>query len=791
MRVHTIMPTICYLFLYLITCNVSAMKFEHDEYFRLELQTTKTPKLWLQHIEISISNTLIMRMTSDVSRLIARLFIKSLVLAQWCIPSYQNVSKKYKHIQHIKLRAPCGYLQIIEGSDSYEFYMQTNKISSLQVRFLLFQMDFARHHCDRVSHMQMCYNRNHCPEKLIFCGYRQPWVETYNSHRVFARIVAIKKNNHYNITFVYTSIDTEMTLIYEKHTTQGLIDSYVEPMFITYRDSFLRDVSKWLLVFSVGYQFRFAHLNSSWFSGFLDMYDGFETYHPLLRQKVSNNSMDKVLNITSTYHQTSVHLHANDLNQYSVNRDLFTLKYIRETLVAKYLELDTPVTIHNKGQILNSMFALSLPSGGFPNVSLIVRKFQGWNENHCAFGGYSIRHTVESNRHTLNFSYDQGPFCSGTSESDPFIGSVGPKYIVLGRFHYFLTIYAFSPLYDVDVDIVMRRSECDGLFEPVNMCFAVNKYNYKVFDQFTIILFIKSTNYEMFCSYKYMQNSNRVQYSLEIYNITKCIIFQSVALFPEFIQHYTVQAKMDVNIEAQMAPEMAASDQTGFVRGYFVIGSINLYTYAWHILSKKNKSYEHRHYRKVGILSAKLENSNVLEGVAIKIRVDVIEHTMNCSAIQNATPKRAQEWTGNMTMGLLEISNLCGMLRYRDRSIYIFKFNVHLRDDGSERMFMHINLETRCTANTSLDTKNILSVIAQLGRIYHSVQVINSLIQINQYHLPLAFVYHNELNCEFCMEYRLQQFYVSATIGRYTNVPRSFLLVSPLGYVILKLKQLQ
>ena len=707
------------------------MKFENDEYFRLELQNTKTPKLWFQHIELSITNTLIVRMTSDVSQLIYRLFSKSFLLAWWCIPSYQNDSRSYRTILHIKFRAPCGYLQITKGSTSYQFYLYTNKISSLQVRFLVFQMDFSRHNCDRVSHMQMCLDRNYCPEDWLFCGYRQPWVQTYHSHWVFTRIVVANDNREYNIAFMYTSIDAEMAIIYEKHTAQGKVDFYVEPMAITYEDSLPRNLCKWLLVFNVGYQFRFTYLRASWFSGFLDIFDGFEMYYPLLRQKVSNNSVDEVLNITSTYHQTSVNFHAIDLNQYSADRELFTLRYAKETLVVQYLELDTPVRLHNKGKILNTMFALSLPLSGFPNVSLVVRKFQGWNENNCAFGGYSIRHTIKSDEHTLNFSYDQGPFCSGASESDPFIGSVGPKYIVLGKFQYFFTIYAFSPLYDLDVDIVMRRSECDGLFEPVNMCFAFNKHSYEFVEQFTIMLSIESSNYEMFCSYRYMQNSNDVEYLIEIYNITKCLIFQSVALFPEFMQIYTVQAKMDINIEAQTAPEMSASDQTGFIRSHFVIGSINLHTYVWHIVSKKNKSYYQRYYRRVGIMSLTLHQSNLLQGIALSFRVDVIEHTQNCSVIQNATPRLSQDRSGNMTMGLLEISSSCGLLQYNIRSIYVFKFNVNLRDDISGRTFMYIKVKTRCAANTSHGRKNILSVVAQLGRIYHSVQIMHSLIQIN------------------------------------------------------------
>ena len=743
------MLTIYYIIIYLITSNVGAMKFDHDENFKLELQNTKTPKLWFQHIELSITNTLTKRMTLDVSQLIDRLLSRSFLLAWWCIPSYQNDSRSYRIIQHIKFRAPCGYLQTTKGSTSYQFYMYTNKISLLQVIFMVFQMDFSRHNCERVSHMRMCLNGKYCPKRWLFCGYRQPWVQTYNIQGVLARIIVVKHNRQYNVAFVYTSIDAETALIYEKHTAQGKVDFHVEPMSITHKDSLPRDVSKWLLVFNVGYQFRFTHLRASWFSGFLDIFDGFETYYPLLRQKTSNNSIDEILNITSTYHQTSVNFHAIDLNQYSAYKQLFTLRYVKETLVVKYLQLDTPVRLHNKGKILNSMIALNLALGGFPNVSLVVRKFQGWNENNCAFGGYSIRHTIEPDKHTLNFSYDQGPFCSGASESDPFIGSVGPKYIVLGKFQYFLIIYAFSPLYDVDVDIVVRQSECDGLFEPVNMCVAFNKHNYEFVEQFTSILYLESTNYQMFCSYKYMQNSNNVKYLIEIHNIKKCLIFQSVALFPEFMQHYTVQAKMDIDVEAQTAPEMFASDQTGYIRSHFVIGSINFHTYIWNIVSKKNKRYYRRHYRRVGIMSLALEQANLLQRVALRFRVDVIEHTLNCSAIQNATPRLSQDRSGNITMGLLEVLNSCGLLQFTNQSIYAFKFNVRFRDDINERTLMYIKVKTRCTANTSHGRKNILSVIAQLGRIYHSVQIIYSLIQINQYHLPLAFMYNNQWNCWF------------------------------------------
>ncbi len=124
------------------------------------------------------------------------------------------------------------------------------------------------------------------------------------------------------------------------------------------------------------------------------------------------------------------------------------------------------ITIRNTDRSLHKVFELFPSRLGYPNISLNIRRFDGFNDGGCASGGVLFGLFTESKEFKSVFS---GPFCSFSYLNQPFFGHKGLNHTVLGRQILFI-VYAYSPLYHVDFDLILSGSECEGILEPVYMC---------------------------------------------------------------------------------------------------------------------------------------------------------------------------------------------------------------------------------------------------------------------------------------------------------------------------------
>ena len=141
------------------------------------------------------------------------------------------------------------------------------------------------------------------------------------------------------------------------------------------------------------------------------------------------------------------------------------LGYTFGSIDLQFLRIGEMTTLNNAEGLLYKGYYIRYNGVKFPNVSFTIRKFEGWNENYCHFGSYIWINTIMTGlAHEVN--NELGPFCSKCLPSDPFVWDIRPKYIVLGSFYYFLIFYAYGPLYNIDIDIHIHPSDCEGLFEP-------------------------------------------------------------------------------------------------------------------------------------------------------------------------------------------------------------------------------------------------------------------------------------------------------------------------------------
>ena len=308
---------------------------------------------------------------------------------------------------------------------------------------------------------------------------------------------------------------------------------------------------KWRLKQNIGNKIRLNNLEACCFAGVLQMYDGFDNYYLMAQEQVSNYSL-KVLNITSTYYMSTLVFQLNKTSIKPTKDTLFIVRYEKEIVKVRYIDVDTVNSVNNHGHVLHSIIAINMTNGGYPNVSIIVRSFNGWNDNLCLFGGYRLTHEIKTQ--SFNLTYQQGPFCNWQAPSVPFIGTHGPKHIVFGSFRYWLTIYACGPLYEIDIDVVIRRSSCEGLFEPVYMCTApILGYHNQFYTEDQVMRFVNVTNYRIRCMAA-MQPNKELAYHLRIFNIKICLIFQIISLLPNSGQMYQIRATMSADIAITMGP---------------------------------------------------------------------------------------------------------------------------------------------------------------------------------------------------------------------------------------------
>ena len=451
----------------------------------------------------------------------------------WCVVSRGDGHQlTTDDVIHLQAPIPCGYLKVVAGIQPSEihYYLKTMRSLALQIRFLVFHIDSFSEFCELASYVHLCLHDQetfHCPSSRKYCGYRKPWVETTD---VSWMVVKLKQHNvRYpcNITFSYTSLERDIAYVYmeyEHHDIVDMVDFVSNTMTIRlfYHKGITQYYWNWRIKQKLGNILRLNSIQTCCFAGTLQMYDGFNNYYMMAEEQISNYSK-KVLNVTSTYYIATVIFQLNETSVKLTENPLFILRFKKEVVNVRYLDVDMVISVKNYGGILHSVFAMNMTNGGYPNVSVEVRTFSGWNDNLCSFGGYSFTHeiTIQS----LNMTYQQGPFCNGQAPSVPFIGTHGPKHLVFGSFQYWLKIYAFGPLYEIDIGIIIRKSSCEGLFEPMYMCTEpIPGYNNQFHADDQAMRFVNATNYNIICSAA-MQPNNMLLYHLRIFNIRTCLIF--------------------------------------------------------------------------------------------------------------------------------------------------------------------------------------------------------------------------------------------------------------------------
>ena len=765
------------VYIYFLLCFTYNFAYKSDDvnnasFMATALSKTNTSKLWFHYLETSINQTLTDEWSHNVLTSYKLLSSKTHRMADWCVISKSDADLlRADDVIHTynDATAPCGYVNVVNGIQPSitTFHLRTIRQLVVQVSFLLFSMDSFSEDCERVSSVQLCLtDPTHweCLESLRFCGYRKPWIQTTTVSLVEVSIVQLNVRYPCNLTFTYTSIGKQLVYVYMKyervetmHITSNTMDFILG--FTGRPAGYYR---KWRLQQKLGNIIRFMDWQACCFVGSFEIYDGFESHYLIAQKKISNYS-EGILDVATTYYLATLIFQQNHTLNKSNDDPLFVLQFVKELVSVQVIDTDNfNTTINNKGHLLHKILAFSITTCGYPNLSVVVRTFKGWNDNMCSFGGYSFKIYIK----LINHTYDQGPFCNGQAPSVPFVGTHGPKHIAFGSFQYYFMIYAFGPWYNIDIDVIIHCSTCEGVFEPMYMCASViQRYNNQPKDNHKLMKYVNTSNYGILCSAVTKSNVH----ALEMVNIKKCIILQINSLIPIKAQIYSVRAIMNVDIAITTGPKyLSAYNITAdrYIRLQF--GTIDHVANSTRIKSSYRSSHKNINY-----FTIDLHEFRQRLGFYVTSVFEVIKLNRSCSRVQSSSGySRQQNLIGKPEFGVVEIFSYCKKFLFVNHLFYIFK--PKLSDQKVEKnYYMYSYFESNCSTGSF----NSLTAWYE-NRIYHSVKAMYKRLHLSHCLMSVTYMVYNRNNCSFIMEYRIQQIKLYLKAKIFTSFSTTYLFVS-------------
>ena len=738
---------------------------------------TNTSKLWFHYLETSINQTLTDGWSRNVLTSYKLLSSKTHRMVDWCVISTSDAdSLKEDDVIHTYKNetAPCGYVKVVNGIQPSitTFYLRTIRQLVVQVSFLRFHMDSFSEDCEHVSSVQLCLtypSHWECPKSIIFCGYRKPWIQTTAVSLVEVSIVQLNVRYPCNLTFTYTSIEKQLAYVYMKYErveTMHILSNAMDFMPL-FTERLVGYYGKWRLQQILGNIIHFMYWQACCFVGSVEIYDGFESYHLIVQKKISNYS-EAILDVATTYYLATLIFNLNHTLNNSNDDALFVLRFVKELVNVQFIDTDNfSTTINNHGNLLHKILTFNMTNGRYPNLSVVVRTFKGWNDNMCSFGGYSFKIHIKSMNHT----YDQGPFCNGQAPSVPFVGTHGPKHIVFGSFQYYFTIYAFSPSYNIDIDVIIHRSFCEGVF---HMCASViQSYNNQPRENHKLMSYISTSNYGIFCSAISKFNKG-IKYTLEMVNIRQCVIFQINSLLPSNAQVYSVRAIMNMDVTIIIGPKHLSEyniTASIYMKLYF---STTVHATNGYIIKSSHRS-SHKN-----VISQKIDLREIRQrlGLYVTSVFEVIDLNRSCSRLQSSRRySRQQKLFGKPKFEVVDISSYCKKFLFVNQLFYIFRFQMS--EQKINRIhYMYSYFEPNCISGSF----NSLTARYK-SRIYHSVLAIYKRLHLSHCLMSVTYMFYNRNNCSFILEYRITGIilYVKAKI-----FSTRFLFVStiPLGSIL-------
>ena len=458
-------------------------------------------------------------------------------LIDWCYPPlyrHPNYTEQASiTINTLVVNLSCGYLHIHNTPlQSYsESLIQVNHLFFVQMLFLVFNMDDSGPNCEHSAcEIQLPKHNQSTSPWLItsrLCGQRKPWNQTLSSNAVLISVDQIYVRNVPNITFMYFPLDVSVayrSILYSNVVQHEAALKYFYESSYLMKQTKIFERQQWVINVNIGSQIQFWSIEIDSAMCFLKLFDGPQENDLIYQGNATYN--DRIFKLTTMFFQSLIILECDDnFNNNIVG--LMTLLYKTVNIKPTSLTIGSTFRITSSGRTIQHVYSLKSNKELYPNISIGIHKFHGWNDGGCNFGGYIIKQTGPKNL-TL------GPFCS--KDFRRYFKPHGLEYFVIGKHVTQLIIYSYSSLYSVDIDFVVRSSVCEGVLEPIIRLFPHNK----VSEQSLVLGYEELDSAHLSLTELTSRNSIIKEYKVTVTKLSKCITIQSVTSYYNIFIRYEV-----------------------------------------------------------------------------------------------------------------------------------------------------------------------------------------------------------------------------------------------------------
>ena len=737
--------------------NIHGLSYTHNRNTVDHLNSMNTTKPWFKLLQYSIHQT-IRAVQQQMDIYFVMLFSEINKLKRWCIPSdYESVLR----IQyHVKLLIPCGFVQIESEfnklNDSWTVHVPAGL--SVQLYFLVFKMDVSHRGCEHSAFLVAYHDYTIqdwiFPDLWVFCGHRKPWYETAPSRTVSMFIRQINVRQRCNITIIYTSLEESVAEVYINHT-----DIYVLPLMkpndrLHVLGSRLLPmvVQNWRIVADYGFRLHVSSLHLCCSSNRVAIYDGFQEDFALRYKKEWNGEkFDKKFDFHSNFFQMELHFHLYHLN-YSIRGEMLIVTIFERVLLPiKKAEMNSVTKVSNNGNILYAAYSLGTTARDrvYPNVSLVIRKFDGWNEGSCKFGGYFITEALHHS--TDKIGYSLGPFCSKSIPTEPFVGTHGHKNLVFGRQEIYIILYAFGSLYTLDLDLVVLPSLCEGIFELPSNCLDNSRTRQEIAREYDY--------YSVKCDRTQRWNTN-LFISFVLSAITNCVVLQGVGYSPVEEERYEILASANVNINVKRAPAFQhIGKHYGRSEARLTAIGIDENFFA----TTFNKSLDIT-LNNTAVIHLRIINVQVHQIIAYTFYMNAVMHDdKNCSN-SSGVIEHAGDIDGKIYHKILLV-NHCGFILFKVPGVLILRFffkSLNTEENSTHHAVSHIKhveiSRLQCTKNGKYRHQDKLTIATDSGGVSHSIRFVSENVKLELFQRFGLIVEKSTACASFRIEYRVQRF---------------------------------
>ena len=414
----------------------------------------------------------------------------------------------------------------------------------------------------------------------------------------------------------------------------------------------------WLLNAGPGYLTHYIRMFHSHIAAMVTFHDGPKTYYTISKMLLTYSHTRKVdwIGNTTTYFSSLVNFQIFKNTPYK-NQTLLSL-YFKKT-PGKRIESNNSHSIQIASKItapLHELYTIQPKDGSSLSVSFQVRQFRGSTMGSCYYGGYTLLE-YKSKYETNSFEY--GPYCNTSYSNYPLVGEKGLQKLVFGNQKIVLLFYAYSPIYTIDLDIIIQQPRCQGILNPITFC----SHHYFLRDRSSSYeTYVTRANYSLNC----IKYSNIAYMRLILGPV--CMIVQQTHMRTRLNYHMRIAgfSKIQLSFSFPFSYNTSFPIHTQRVVKFTSI----LANYTTHILILNNASENVLSYNDA--ISAELlwkhdKVSYHQPSYAAEFDHDV-HHMSPCVNINSSHHSRLAK-----DIMHLKLVNNCGTGYYKEQNVYVFE----------------------------------------------------------------------------------------------------------------------